>query len=171
MCNHSEDIFAGLESDDCEAGASSVVQDMRGQLTDVRSALQFMRAGKACITLRSKKTEARYTYRLTQSEDGNAIFVGLLNGPDNSTDYKYLGRIAREIFWAGRKVPRPGDITADAPASRAFAWTWKKLVQGTLPEQLEIWHEGACGRCGRKLTVPASIARGFGPECAGKVGF
>jgi len=30
---------------------------------------------------------------------------------------------------------------------------------------LEIWHEGRCGRCNRKLTVPASIALGIGPEC------
>jgi hypothetical protein len=26
-------------------------------------------------------------------------------------------------------------------------------------------------RCNRKLTVPSSIASGFGPECAGKAGF
>jgi len=28
-----------------------------------------------------------------------------------------------------------------------------------------VFHEGACGRCGRTLTVPESIASGFGPEC------
>ena len=27
------------------------------------------------------------------------------------------------------------------------------------------WHEGRCGRCGRKLTVPESIEAGYGPEC------
>ena len=25
---------------------------------------------------------------------------------------------------------------------------------------------GACGRCGRPLTVPSSIDRGIGPDCA-----
>jgi hypothetical protein len=34
-----------------------------------------------------------------------------------------------------------------------------------LPESLEIWHEGSCLRCGRKLTVPESIESGYGPEC------
>jgi hypothetical protein len=29
---------------------------------------------------------------------------------------------------------------------------------------------GRCWRCGRRLTVPASIHRGLGPECAKKVG-
>jgi hypothetical protein len=34
---------------------------------------------------------------------------------------------------------------------------------------VEFWHEGKCCRCGRKLTVPASIASGIGPECATKI--
>jgi hypothetical protein len=54
---------------------------------------------------------------------------------------------------------------------KAFAWTWSHIVGEVLPnEQLEIWHEGRCARCNRRLTVPASIASGFGPECAGKAG-
>jgi hypothetical protein len=35
---------------------------------------------------------------------------------------------------------------------------------------LEIWHEGRCGRCGRKLTVPESIHNGYGPECIHLIG-
>ncbi len=38
-----------------------------------------------------------------------------------------------------------------------------------MPEQLEVWHEGCCGKCGRKLTDAESIARGIGPECYGKM--
>jgi hypothetical protein len=34
-----------------------------------------------------------------------------------------------------------------------------------LPECIEIWHEGKCGKCGRQLTVPSSIETGIGPEC------
>ena len=54
---------------------------------------------------------------------------------------------------------------------QAFAWFLASLSRpGTeLPEQLEFWHAGRCGRCGRRLTVPASIASGFGPECAGRI--
>ncbi|MGQ4872128.1 MAG: DUF6011 domain-containing protein, partial [Candidatus Thorarchaeota archaeon] len=32
-----------------------------------------------------------------------------------------------------------------------------------LPEKVRIWHEGKCGRCGRRLTVPESIESGYGP--------
>lgn len=143
-----------------------VARDMRGQFSTAHDARAFMLAGKAIVTLVSKKTGTRFTYRVAQGN--NVLFVGLLNGPDNTEDYKYLGRITQEgTFWCGRKTPRVGDIHPGAPSAQAFSWAWAKLAAGVLPETLEIWHEGKCGRCGRRLTVPESIAQGFGfgPEC------
>lgn len=167
-----DNLFGDLGTEPLTADGPIFEQtpDMRGKFADAASARQFMRAGKATVTLVSTKSKARFTYRLRVSEDGQAIFVGLLSGPNNEGDYKYLGRISRDVFWAGRKVPRPGDIGADAPSSKAFAWAWKALAQGSIPSSLEVWHEGSCGRCGRKLTVPSSIAQGFGPECVTRVG-
>jgi hypothetical protein len=34
--------------------------------------------------------------------------------------------------------------------------------------QVYAVREGRCSRCGRTLTVPASLYHGMGPECAGK---
>ena len=62
-------------------------------------------------------------------------------------------------------------VGKDAPSSKAFSWAWGYIKNDVLPVKLEIWHEGRCARCNRKLTVPSSIESGFGPECAGKVGF
>ena len=131
----------------------------------------FMLGGNATVTLVSVKTGTRFTYKIRANDEGDVYFVSLLSGPDNESDYSYLGRIARGVFWQGRKVPKPGDVGADAPSSLAFKWAWERLCKGVMLDSLEIWHEGRCGRCNRKLTVPASIASGFGPECAGKVGF
>jgi hypothetical protein len=143
--------------------------DMTGQLVTALDAKRFALAGKSTLTLVSKKTGVRFTYRITISPDSQCHFVALLSGPDNEQDYQYLGRISREIFWLGRKVPRAGDISKDAPSAKAFDWAWRAIVRNTMPDQLEVWHEGRCGRCGRKLTVPSSVALGFGPECSGKV--
>jgi len=149
--------------------AAVTPDDMKGRFKDAEAALRFMRAGKATVTLVSRRTGTRFTYRLRESDDKMCLFVGLLTGANNETDYSYLGRVSRDIFWAGRKVPKAGDIGKDAESSRAFAWTWRQLVSGAIPEALEVWHEGRCGRCGRKLTVPTSVAAGFGPECSGKM--
>jgi len=140
------------------------------KFSSAADALTFMTAGNATITLVSVKTGTRFTYKFRKAEDSPTIFISLLNGPDNEADYKYLGRIADRL-WIGRRVPKPGDISPDAPSAKALAWAWAALNRGEIPSQLEIWHEGRCGRCNRKLTVPSSIASGMGPECAGKGGF
>ena len=141
------------------------------RLTTASDARAFLIGGNATVTLVSTKSGTRFTYRVRASDDGEVFFVSLLSGPDNEGDYSYLGRIARGVFWAGRKIPKPGDVGPDAPSSKAFAWVWRGLMQDSLPDAVEVWHEGRCARCNRKLTVPSSIASGFGPECAGKVGY
>jgi hypothetical protein len=141
------------------------------RLATAAAAKAFILGGNATLTLVSTKTGTRFTYNVRISDDGACRFVSLLSGPDNKSDFRYLGRIAGDTFWKGRKAPKAGDVGVDAPSMKAFAWTWSHLVGEVLPnEQLEIWHEGRCARCNRKLTVPASIASGFGPECSGKAG-
>lgn len=125
-------------------------------------AIQFALAGNATLTIRSKKTGMRFTYKIRASEDGNVHFVSLLRGSDNESDFTYFGYIKKAVFFPGGRKAR---VCSDAPAVQAFEWVWHKLVNGKIPDQLEVWHEGRCGRCGRKLTVPSSIASGFGPEC------
>lgn len=132
------------------------------------AALRYMLGGKATLTLRSKRTDTRFTYRIDKSDDGQVYFVRVLNGPDNNADYQFLGTIfpnellGTHVFRHSRK----SRIGADAPSVVAFAWTLGMLKRGIDSPYLEIWHEGSCGRCGRRLTVPESIASGFGPECS-----
>jgi hypothetical protein len=155
-----------------------VSHDMRGQLTTALAAREYLRAGRATITLVSLRTGARFTYRVSTPTDRNTgepatdgtLMVSVLTGSDNTSSYTWLGRVVREIFYVGRKNPKPGEIRKDAPCSVAFEFAWKALLRGEIPTGLEIWHEGRCGRCGRKLTVPTSVARGFGPECIQHVG-
>ena len=138
---------------------------MSNMFTTPEAARAFMLGGNATVTLVSTKTGTRFTYKIRGNDEG-VFFISLLNGPDNEKDYKYLGRLdASGKLWIGRRVPKPGDIGPGAPASLAFAYAWGRVEAGIMRDSLEIWHEGRCGRCNRKLTVPASIQSGFGPEC------
>jgi len=146
--------------------------DNTAKFTTAMAARAFMTAGNSTVTMVSVKTGTRYTYKIRANDDGDVFFVSLLRGADNTADYSYLGRISSSgVFYAGRKNPKPGDTSPTAPSSVAFDWAWGRLYRGVLLDSLEIWHEGRCGRCNRKLTVPASIASGLGPECASKEGF
>lgn len=159
--------------------------DFVGRLTTPASALQFFLAGNAYVTLRSARTGTRYTYRISRAKEDvqndqgrffpakplpnpqpETYFVALLSGPENTDDYVYLGIIRAGEF----RLTRKSRMNSQSIPVKAFGWTMAQLKSGNLPAELEIWHQGRCGRCGRMLTVPESIAAGIGPECAERMG-
>lgn len=140
--------------------------------------------------------EVRFTYRVQRAEgedQDRPWFVKVLTGPDNVRDYQFAGSIfpheAGELEYRHSFKARIGQ---DAPSVVAINWLVDRLsairqleaekvgadlfrqdVIGdeVLPHvqalgKVEVWHEGRCGRCARRLTVPASILIGIGPECA-----
>jgi hypothetical protein len=119
----------------------------------------FALAGAAVITLQGKTS--RYTYRIKANKKQGARathYVSVLRGADNESDYKFIGGITSEGFYASDK----SDLTVDSPCVRAFGWWWAHIDS---PE-VEVYHAGRCGRCGRLLTTPESIKTGLGPVCA-----
>lgn len=121
------------------------------------------------------------------------IFASVLTGSDNESDraYTYLGTIwgdaADRRYVHGKK----SKVGPDAPSALAAAWLVARLadleaalIAGPAAEDagdkladpvrllgcVELWHEGRCGRCAHRLTVPESIDNGLGPICAEKLG-
>ena len=136
----------------------------------------FALAGNAICTVVSRASGQRFTFKLQRPKDEDQrarrpIFVSVLAGPQNDSDYAHLGTIWEEggVLVAYRHGAK-SRIAADAPSARAAAWFAKALAAPDLLDQCEVWHEGRCGRCGRRLTVPSSIASGIGPECASIMG-
>jgi hypothetical protein len=135
---------------------------------------EFILGGKAIFTV-SNPTGERYTFRVNRkdAEPGSrytdpTFFVKLLTGPENSTDYTYLGLLtpAGDV-----KLTKASRYTDETKPVRVIRWALRLVFQGaSLPAGYAIHHEGRCGRCGRLLTVPESVDSGFGPECAGRIG-
>ena len=137
-----------------------------GRIHDPAQALAFLLAGNAHATFVSQHSGMRFTYHVNQPSvrrDPNVAppwFVSVLTAPDH---YEYIGCVyAARVFAHGRK----SRIAPDAGSVKAFAWVWKYLSAGRMPPECEVWHEGRCGKCGRRLTDPQSIKTGLGPICA-----
>ena len=133
-------------------------------------AIDFILAGNSTFTLKSVKSGNWFTYKAEVKEmfGEKKVIIRLLSGSDNVHAYTYLCTIKMvsgipQIFRENSK------ISATAMSFMAFDMVFYKLLLKQWIEGLEIWHEGRCGRCGRKLTVPESIETGYGPECAGRV--
>ena len=132
--------------------------------------LKFMTAGKAIVTFQSLKSKKHYTYKVLTARGaiGNKYLVFVLTGPDNTRDYTYMGMFDHDNR-EGLIRTAKSKISSDAKSWLAFQWVYKALKGGSMPAGLLVQHEGRCGRCGRKLTHPDSLATGIGPECAGRL--
>ena len=126
---------------------------------------KFITAGKSIFTIRNEDNGNRFTFRVKKCEGKDIWFVGVLTGSDNTSHYSYIGTIFGKDFC----VTQRSKFKKDDIKVIAFDWFWKRIQDGKLPEKLGVYHEGRCGRCGRRLTVPESIESGFGPECITKL--
>jgi hypothetical protein len=83
-------------------------------LTTATDIERFAKSGKATLTIESGRTGNHFTYMITLAPDGvpPLYFVSALTGPNNETDYRYIGiltnRGAIDYFFkttAGTKLP------------------------------------------------------------------
>lgn len=135
-------------------------------ITAPAQAMQFLLAGKATFTVRSEATGAHLTFQVRQwkkAKYGTMHFVSVRTG----NDYAKIGVVRNgcDLELGGSKC----DLPFEDFRVRGFRYIFRHLQQKQLPPKTEIWHEGSCGRCGRALTDPASIASGIGPECIKKM--
>jgi hypothetical protein len=132
---------------------------------------QFILAGNATFTVRSKETGKRFTYKVKKSMD--KWFCSLLTGPSNESDFRYFGFIVEENGGYKYVHGKPGKSCAarTAESVKAFTYTVGNVFdRNRIPDGVEFWHAGRCGRCARQLTDPVSIESGYGPECINKIG-
>jgi hypothetical protein len=157
----------------------------KAQITNAATIPTLVLAGKSTFTLVSKKTGTRFTFEVSQCDDKDnggkkeLWFVSTMTGPDNNSNFAYTGIITRATsgMYSFRRTAK-SRISDMAPSYKAINWFLTNVLAPIAARtnttnalaQVEFWHEGQCCRCGRKLTVPESIASGLGPECAGKVG-
>jgi hypothetical protein len=162
----------------------------RGRVAAWPAVRDYVFAGAAVFTLLSLKTGARYTFKVrAKKEDLEkarireehrrpdnsqsrpdlpeidiCYFVNLLRGQDNTKDFTYLGVLRRPGNFFITPASR---VKREAAAYKALVWFLDQMrnERDVLGGQVEFWHNGRCGRCGRLLTVPKSVADGVGPEC------
>lgn len=143
---------------------------------------EFVVAGKSTFTLALPEAYAtenglrpHYTFKVRFKEGSNGFsdtfFVSLLTGPDNTNSFTYLGILNPDNgqIRTTAKSCLNGESLQVKLINRALKLVWENNTQPLVEKGFALHHEGKCGRCGRKLTVPLSIETGIGPECASKM--
>lgn len=125
----------------------------------------FFKGGNALFTV-ANPTGDHYTFKIRQPKgEDKPFFVNLLTGPQNTSDYTYMGiynPTNNNVYLT--KKSRYNDESTPVKVVR---WAIHMIVNNKeLPAGYSIQHEGRCCRCGRTLTTPESVEAGIGPECA-----
>ena len=109
----------------------------------IEDAKAYILVGDATLTLESRRSGTQFTYRVTRCKDKeqpDLYFVSLLIG-DSADDgqFKYLGIINRNGF----RITKNSGVNANTPSAKAFE---SFFLSTTLDAELEVRHEGRCGR-------------------------
>lgn len=102
----------------------------------------------------------------TQAPDANfqpgARLVSVLTGSNNEEwgDWTTVGTVTAEGGFKPFRKHEGGQL------AKISAWAVKVLQAPEAPEGVEVHKSCRCLRCNRLLTVPSSINRYLGPECA-----
>lgn len=144
----------------------------------------FIFAGSAIFTVKpsdkytaANGTKPHYTFKVTKKEgmyNGRpqvTYFAALLTGPDNDSDYSYIGILRSSN--GTLQLTKASKYGEQSPPVKILERVAIALIEGR-GEQItnagwSIHHEGKCGRCARTLTTPESVERGIGPECWSKM--
>lgn len=138
-----------------------------GQLSK-NEVIPFILAGKAWFSICNPKTKVRFTYKVTRSKPRGISNESAVYFVSTNTDgWKYLGILMSDS--TGKKVgfrtTAKTMLPLDAIQMKAIRWFLGKLFTVGVPDSVEVWHDGRCGRCGMHLIDPKSVAGGFGPHC------
>lgn len=151
-CGHCKQEGVDVEHVRNCAGATVIV-DERPLVADGYYTVVFDEARDDRITLR-----VRAHWDAAAAKRGDRV-VDYLMGADNIRDYQGFAFLTSQgelrvwkRFAHNARLRDAWDIVVKDPDETGMAYAL---------------HSGNCRRCGRTLTVPASIHRGLGPVCAG----
>lgn len=157
----------------------------RHEATGFKLTKDWVLAGHAIFTVHNNKGE-HYTFRIVRKEANEESrakgfhdpvwFASLLSGPENDTDYTYMGMVAgangRYPYIRTTKASR---MSEDSKPVQVLQWALQLIWRDeAFPEGYGANGAGRCGRCGRTLTRPEGVdpegfRYGYGPECWGKI--
>ncbi len=111
----------------------------------MNDSLQFILAGNALFTVENVATGNRFTFMVRQPDDDKPHFVSVLTGPDNESDYAFLGTVfeaARYHHGRRSRIAEMGEPCLIGASTwrhrRRGAGLFRSMHFGHLPAHLDL---------------------------------
>lgn len=142
------------------------------ELSTLEAIQRFIFGGNAIFSLANNDKGTHFTYKVTcKKQPGRTVyFVSVLSGPNNMSDYSYIGYCTSDKavqIWTKKEATQ---YTDNAPSVQAFNWLLNRIsyclaYKKPFPAFASFYHVGNCCKCNRPLTDPVSVQLGIGPIC------
>lgn len=132
-------------------------------------ALRYLLAGESEATFVSGATGAKMQFIITKIEStsgkGDKYVYGIKTYLFDK--WVYAGVMVRDTHWDVFKFFRGsnGELEGDHLNVKSLMYVVNQLYKGQFSLNVEIYHSGVCGKCGRELKMDDSDKYGLGPEC------
>lgn len=136
---------------------------------DLETIRKYVLAGQAIFTVASSKINKRYTYKIVAlSKHPGWYRCYVMWGDDNTKDYRYCGVFRSENMQLHTKYGNLPNYTYFKMLQQFLAFLTAEEIQkrgNRLPNACDFYRSRYCARCGRLLTTPEAIKRGYGRIC------
>lgn len=140
-----------------------------GVVIQPRYIRDFILAGNSEFVLANTKTgnHIAYKVRATRNVKSQFALYFVYVKTDSSV---YAGHLSINCQGGSPRYIKgdKGAFDSDSQCIKVLLW-FLTTPAHLVPSNMCCLHVGKCGRCGRKLTDPESIAVGLGPDCRTKV--
>lgn len=134
-------------------------------MTEIRrDYIMFMFGGNATFTITDNDKHYSYKIYKKKTTDCSKIYHLYIKKANKGTYCGYFKIVGNKLSF---KHSSKYDIERDNEDMNILLDVIHN--RHNLPENIKVYHSGRCGCCGRLLTDPDSMARGFGRECWKKV--
>lgn len=138
--------------------------DTLKELLEVKMPRSFILGGKSEFTVENLVSGNSFKYRVRRSQKSKTLyFVQVRDGADA---WEYAGfldvnpQTGKVQYFKGKK----GSLPESDPAIKGVMYALRYKDTG-LPRPMILRHHGKCACCGKALSDPESVLRGFGPHC------
>lgn len=146
---------------------------MNTQIANGAYTIESPKGGHRTFEIKTVLADPKQNSTSFRNKFAGARIIGLLTGPDNTSNYTRFGWVNEDGIAVFKDKRRASEDAPFTDWEFYAAMVWSMATEGERSGYYERGYrmhlEKRCIRCNRRLTTPQSIEAGIGPECAGRV--
>lgn len=144
-----------------------IYSENQGQLLTSQAVRTYITGGHGVCTLQNPLSKNKYTYLFMFPRNPKSFREGVMFCyVKKNKEYQYVGMLEPDLRFRKTYASRFPSTSSEFRGAK-YICDWARSPH--FHSRMNLFHEGICAYCGRKLIDPKSISVGVGPKCRKKL--